>query len=209
MKTFNYKKYFQQIKPNGKIPVFNRFLFAFLSVHTTWASNVRAYEIMKGNIDWSKQEIEAALKRSGVGLHNNRTRFISKFAEEYKKRPEWYLKRRSEKWTEYRDRLESKILGLGMAKTSFAIELIYPNAAWVTCVDVHVARLCKEDPKLTKKSYLRAERKLIEMAKKKGVMPSEYRWNYWDNNQGFKDPRYWSHCLESETAKSTSSGLLP
>lgn len=203
---FNYRKYFNKIKPAGEKAVFNRFLFAFLSVHTSWVNNVRAYEMMKGKIDLTEEEIEGLLKRSGVGLHKNRTRFLSKFSKDYRKRPEWYLKRRTEKWTEYRDRLEKQILGLGMAKSSFAIELIYPNAAWVTCIDVHIARLCKENPNLTKKTYLRAEQKLVEMAKEKGVMPSEFRWNYWDRNQGYKDPRYWSYCLESEV---TLKDLVP
>lgn len=200
---FNYRDYFEQIKPVGIVPVYNRFLFSFLSVHTTWSSNVRAYELLKGNPELSPEEIERLLRESGVGLYNNRTRYISKFQQEYMRDPSWYLKRKREKWTEYRDRVEKQILGLGMAKSSFAIEMIYPNAAWITCVDVHIARLCKENPeKLNKKAYLRAEKRLIQIAKERGVMPSEYRWDYWDKNQGYKDPRYWSHCLETETTSS-------
>lgn len=203
---FDYKKYFNSIKPAGEVAIFNRFLFAFLSVHTSWKSNVRAYEIMKGNVDWSEEQINKLLRASGVGLYNNRTRFISAFTKDYKSRPGWYLKKRNERWTEYRDRLEREILGLGRAKTSFAIELVYPNAAWITCVDVHIARLCGEDPnKLNRTAYLRAEQTLIERAKLKRIMPSQYRWEYWDKNQGYENPRYWSYCLETEGLESFRS----
>ncbi len=148
-----------------------------------------------------KDEIHEKLRASGVGLYNNRTKFISEFGEHYRDNPKWYLRRRSEKWRDYRDRLQQDIKGLGLAKSSFAIEMIYPNAAWISCIDVHMARFCGADPnKLYKKTYLAAEDNIIKLSKEKDILPTQFRWEYWDKNQGFKDCRYWSYCLEKETS---------
>ena len=198
---FNYPQYFKDIKPKDELGIFNRFLFAFLSVHTTWESNIRAYEIMKGNPNWDPAEIENKLKESGVGLYNQRTRYISQFTHNYRKHSEWYLRRRTEKWKEYRNRLSKNILGLGLAKTSFAIEMIYPTSAWISCIDVHIARFCGENPiKLRNQNiYNRAENKIIDLSRKNKVLPTQFRWEYWDKLQGYNNPRYWSYCLESET----------
>ena len=80
-----YKSYWESIKPKNDTEVFQRWLFAFMSVHTSWESNVRGYEAVK---DWTKwvnrdDELERLLVESRVGLHKNRTRFISQFAQKF------------------------------------------------------------------------------------------------------------------------------
>jgi len=52
-------------------------------------------------------------------------------------------KRIPKMWTEYRDRLESRILGLGLAKTSFALEMQHPLEAHCFCADTHLFQLYK------------------------------------------------------------------
>ena len=90
--TQRYKTYWESIKPQNDTEVFRRWLFAFMSVHTSWESNVRGYEAVK---DWTKwvnrdDELERLLVESRVGLHKNRTRFISQFAHKFWSDPDWY-----------------------------------------------------------------------------------------------------------------------
>lgn len=199
--SFDYKEYFDSIKPRTQLAIYNRFLFAFLSVHTTWESNIRAYKLLKGEywIDERFDELRGNLIKSGVGMYNNRADYIMHFTIDYLSRPKWFLKKRDEKWTEYRDRLMKNIRGLGHAKSSFAIEMVYPNACWVTCVDTHIAQVFGvRQETLSKSGYDVLERLYIERAKKENVMPTEYRWSYWDKVQNKEDCRYWSHVLETE-----------
>ena len=46
-----YKDYWQGVAPKNDTEVFQRWLFAFMSVHTTWERNVIGYEAIK---DWTK-----------------------------------------------------------------------------------------------------------------------------------------------------------
>ena len=43
-----YKSYWESIKPKNDTELFQRWLFAFMSVHTSWESNVRGYGGSKG-----------------------------------------------------------------------------------------------------------------------------------------------------------------
>ena len=79
MAQFNYQKYFEQITPKTKMEVYNRFLFAFLSVHTNWQSNVRAYNLMKNQYHTDEKETLMLLVKSKVGMYNHRTKYIIEF----------------------------------------------------------------------------------------------------------------------------------
>jgi len=194
---FDYRNYFKQIKPKNEDEIFQRFLFAFLSVHTSWKNNVSAFQKLKKCRYWKKEEIGEGLKESGAGMHNMRTEYISAFRDSYNRNPKEYLKKQKEGWKPYRDRTAKSVKGLGISKSSFAIELVYPLSAWITCVDIHMARYCGLDQSsLTPNIYYAAEEKIIKEAKNQKLLPSEFRWKYWDNLQGQKNPRYWSYCLE-------------
>ena len=42
-KVVSYKEYWESIRPNNNDEIFRRYLFSFMSVHTTWKSNVAGY----------------------------------------------------------------------------------------------------------------------------------------------------------------------
>ena len=72
-------------------------------------------------------------------MQNNRTNYIGKFSDAFWGNPSDYLARNTDEgWTEWRDRLAKGILGLGKAKTSFAIEMMFPLEAQVVCMDTHL-----------------------------------------------------------------------
>lgn len=191
--------YWDKLQARSAEQVFQRFLFAFCSVHTTWESNVNGYLMIKDFECWLGKPhiLSDLLVISGVGLHNNRTKFISAFADLYWRVPSLFRRKRLETWSNYRDRLEHNIIGLGHAKTSFALELAYPLEAEVLCMDVHVCRMygCKQE-KLKPEDYKLYERDWIARARG-AVLPSfVVKQLWWDTKQGRPDSRYWSYVFE-------------
>lgn len=197
-KKSDYTGYWQYIKPKNDSEVFQRWLFAFMSVHTSWKANVAGYAAIKNWKEWLNDDTEL-LKRiteSRVGMQNNRTKFISEFAKNFLHDPSAYYKKDDETWSEFRNRLEDNTLGLGMAKTSFAIEMCYPNEARVTCLDTHMFQAYGLDQTKDAKKYEALEQHWVEMSNMWNIPPYIARCLYWDTKQGYTDSRYWSYVLE-------------
>ena len=192
-----YKSYWESIKPKNDTEVFQRWLFAFMSVHTSWESNVRGYLAVK---DWTKwvnrdDELERLLVESRVGLHKNRTRFVSQFAQKFWSDPDWY-KYQEGNWQTFRDRLVKNILGLGIAKVSFGLEMIYPNETEVTCMDTHLFQAYGLDQTKDATRYKEIEDYWLGMCSMWNVPSTIARAIYWDRKQDKTDSRYWSYVLE-------------
>ena len=116
--------YWSSIAPKNDSECFQRFLFAYCSVHTTWESNIKAYKLIKNWWEWMNQwdVLEDKFKRSGAGLYRNRVRFIKDFSSKFWSNPDFFTKQaEDESWSGYRNRIEKEIIGLCMAKSSFAI----------------------------------------------------------------------------------------
>jgi len=197
-KVEEYKNYWESVKPKNNTEIFQRWLFAFMSVHTTWERNVIGYEAIKDWTDWFNQNdiLEKKLVKAGVGLHKNRTRYISEFAKKFWTNPENYAKVDSETWIEFRDRLVKEILGLGIAKVSFSLEMLYPNEAEVTCMDTHLFQLFKLKQEKHATRYKEIEQYWLEMCSMWNIPSYIARCVYWDKKQEKEDSRYWSYVLE-------------
>ncbi len=201
-KTIDYKQikkyqdYWKQLTIQNNADYFRRWLFAFCSVHTTWESNVNGYNAIKDFTQWlgDDKALKASLIRGRCGLHNNRTKYISAFALDFWSDPNWYYMREEERepWWLLRDRIAQRTKGLGLAKTSFALEMAFPLEAEVVCLDVHMLRLYGGE----EKEYNRFETDWIGRSAKAEVKPYMTRMVYWDKLQGYNDSRYWSSCLE-------------
>jgi ATP-dependent Clp protease ATP-binding subunit ClpA len=76
-KVVAYKDYWETVRPKNNDDIFRRYLFSFMSVHTTWKSNVNGYNAIKNFSDWmdNKEALREKIKNSGCGLYNNRTKF--------------------------------------------------------------------------------------------------------------------------------------
>lgn len=195
-----YASYWGNLAAKDDKEFFQRFLFAFCSVHTTWESNVRGYAEIKDYEAWlsDKTELRRRLIASRCGLHNNRTEYIYGFAEKFWADPAEYRRGDSEPWWMYRDRLERRIKGLGLAKTSYALEMAFPLECDVVCFDVHMLRLYGDvDAGRDPIRYEKFEDDWVKRAKKLGVAPYIARNVYWDKLQGKQDSRYWSAVLEN------------
>ena len=93
-KVQSYKEYWESIRPQNRVDIFRRYLFAYCSVHTSWQGNCRGYEAIKQYEEWidNKETLLNKLANSGVGLHNNRTKYIWDFATQFWAKPsDFYL----------------------------------------------------------------------------------------------------------------------
>jgi hypothetical protein len=195
----NYKNYWQSVAPVTDSEKFQRWLFAFMSVHTSWESNLRGYQAIKDWTGWFNHpdKLKALLEQSRVGLHNRRTRFVDTFSKQFWSNSLKFNKLSSESWATYHNRLEKMILGLGMAKTSFGLEMIYPNECEVTCMDTHLFQLYGLDQTRDSAHYEAIEQHWISMCKAWSVPSYVARCIWWDKNQNKTDSRYWSYVLEN------------
>jgi len=196
----SYINYWGDLTAQTDADVFRRFLFAFCSVHTSWESNVAGYCALRDFELWlgDREALRSRLVASGVGLYNNRTKFIGDFAEVFWAGPCYFRRRPRESWGAYRDRLEHNILGLGPAKTSFALELAFPLEAEVLCLDVHMLRMYgKRGQSMKVGEYERYEHDWLGRSRAVELPSYIVKQIHWDSQQGRSDSRYWSHVLES------------
>lgn len=202
-KIVAYKDYWMSVKPQNLEDIFRRYLFAYCSVHTTWKGNCSGYKAIKNFEEWvdDKELLRTKLSNSGVGLHNNRTEYIWEFKDKFFQNPKSFYLTAKKYHIKKRDQIVEKIRGLGHAKVSFALEMVHPDFARTTCMDVHMLRLYGMEH-LTYKSkagfakYRQAEQHWNVNCGKIGVSSYIARCIYWDNIQQKDDSRYWSHVLE-------------
>jgi thermostable 8-oxoguanine DNA glycosylase len=197
-KVQQYKEYWQQVAPDNDSEVFQRWLFAFMSVHTSWKSNIAGYQAIKDWWAWlnKSEDLLDKLEKSRVGMQFNRVKFINEFAQKFWQNPSGYKKSSAETWVSYRDRIKENTLGLGSAKTSFAIEMCYPNKAKIVCLDTHMFQAYGLDQTRDARYYKDIEQHWVDMCIMWNVPSYIARCLYWDDKQGYNDSRYWSHVLE-------------
>lgn len=204
-KVEEYKSYWESVRPKSNEDIFRRYLFAYTSVHTTWQGNVKGYNAIKNFHEWmdNKDTLREKLHKSGVGLHNNRTNYIWDFKDKYWANPKDFYLTAKKGHVKKRDSILNKMVGLGLAKISFALEMTHPNEARVLCGDVHMLRLYdSEKLKYNKsvsgsKEYKAIERHWSVNCGKLKVPSYIARSIYWDALQEKEDSRYWSFVLEN------------
>lgn len=198
-----YRRYVNSIIPRTHEELFRRFLFAYASVHTTWTSNLAMYNAVRDYSAWlgDPDKLKTLIIDSRAGLYNNRTKYISEFSIKFWANPAWYWKQDQESWVRYRDRVKENCLGLGPAKSSFVIEMVYPDIAEVVCTDVHFMGVygltSQEVGRMHPATERAAEVHWVNRMAELGIPPVLGRWGYWDVKQKKPNPRYWTHVLET------------
>lgn len=190
--------YWNELTPINDTEKFQRWLFAFMSVHTSWERNIIGYNNIKDWWNWMNQweTLEKKIVDSRVGMQNQRLSYIKEFTIKFWSNPSNYDKGQNESWGSFRNRLVNSIKGLGMAKVSFALEMIYPTNAEIVCLDTHLFQAYGLDQSKHRKQYGNLENHWVENSKKKELPPYIARCIYWDRKQEKSDSRYWSHVLE-------------
>lgn len=194
----SYKQYWADVTPSTDSETFQRWLFAFMSVHTSWKANVDGYNAIKKWWEWlgNEEKLRDKITNSRVGMQNNRTRYISEFSQDFWGNPENYKKAPDESWVAYRDRLAKRTLGLGPAKTSFSLEMCFPNEAYIACLDTHLFQVYGLDQTRDLRKYGELEAHWLDMSRMWNVPPYIARCIYWDQKQKKEDSRYWSYVFE-------------
>jgi len=194
-----YTDYWSSIVPVSDREILQRWLFAFMSIRTTWTNNVRGYNAIKDYEDWIDNQDVLLMKliESKCGMHNKRADILWKFAQDFLNNPEQFKKSESESWTTLRDKLVKRCKGIGIAKVSFTLEMCFPIEAEVVCLDTHMMKLYDMTNKRENYiKYLQSELDWIHRSKQLGTSPCITRAIYWDSIQKQQDSRYWSHVLE-------------
>jgi endonuclease III len=188
------------VAPISKEDFFRRWLFAYASIQTGWERNVVIYDTLK-DLSWvgDKEQLRSLLIGCGAGMHNGRSKNISAFADAFWKNPEAFYGRPGEAWADYRKRLMDTIPGMGLAKTSFVLEMTWPTAARVICIDTHILQLYGCIPgRLSQSRYKEIEQHWVSTCEKQKLAPAIARAIYWDSNQGYEDSSYWNCVFNDE-----------
>ncbi len=120
-----YLRYWAGLMPQRPRDFWLRWIFAYMSIHTTWECNVRGYlTIANLHEAFSRKQLSTAIKKSGTGLYHMRTKGIWDFTQRFQQTPKSFTPELGEKMVPYRDRLAKELYGIGMAKTSFVFEML-------------------------------------------------------------------------------------
>lgn len=193
-------EYWDKLTIDSDAEYFNRWVFAIMSVHTTWESNVNGYNVAMQDFSWTidKKKLEQMIIDGRVGMYHRRNKGLWQLVQKFRSNPKQFYKKKNETWQECRNRLVGSIFGLGNAKTTYALALGFPTEAQLCCLDVHLLRFMGHDmdgqPNL--KIYQAMEDEWLERCTKYGVAPNVAREIYWNKVQGRRNSRYWSYCLE-------------
>lgn len=204
-----YAEYWDRLAPSDDWETFQRWLFAYASVHTTWESNVSLFNAIKG-CEWlgDKEALRQRIIESRAGLHNNRAEFIIDFADKFWSNPGRFAYDPNIPWFDFRRQVDKSIRGLGRAKIAFAYEMIYPSSVQLVCLDTHILQLYGYAPSLISSNHIKdrdfesIEQHWIATCSQRKIPPALARFMYWDNKQGKPNSRYWSYVLEAEAKKS-------
>lgn len=189
-----HKRVWRELRCRNQNDKLLRWLFAFCSVHTTYQNNMMGYEMIRNWYEWINRPdaLKERISLSGMGLTNVRTKFLTHFILQYWERPSFYEKGIGESWTECRDRLVESILGLGKAKVSFALEMIYTEEAKVFCADTHLFQAYGLNQASDEKRYEEIERHWITLSNAWNVPSAIARAIYWNRKKGEPNCMYWA-----------------
>lgn len=193
-----YKTYWKSITPVNDFDNWKRWIFSFLSVHTSWKQNVKGYKAVTGlATDFSRSALTDAIASSGVGLTKMRTEGIWRFNQEFWTCPQHWKRGVDETFEQCRDRLCKRTFGIGATKVSFVLEMLEPEECKVVCLDTHVLQLYNAPRSVpTLKRYKEIEEHWLTRCSAKSVPSPIARHIFWDRKQGYNLNDYWAHVFE-------------
>lgn len=173
--------------PPAPPTVFERYLFALLSRHCALARTVRAFRLLRDHDPSDAAQLAERLRSGRIGYHNTWPSQIAAFTRIFRDDPRRLLPAPGEAFPDARDRIAREVPGLGPAKTSFALGLLYPFEATVCCIDTHIARLLApllgDLPAVVPRRYPEAEAVLREVASAAGLPLVLAHWVLWDHQR--------------------------
>lgn len=167
-------------------------------MRTGWRQNVELFQaIRRLPLNCQYEQLRGALRRVRAGLERMRMVGLRRFHRDFWKDPKvWYVQP-DETFVEARNRLCRCVHGLGLAKTSFVLEMAYPTTCKVVCLDTHLLQLYgfKGTDHLSDALYHRVENHWIRTCEERSLPSPQFRNAYWDLVHGQRSTHYWSYCL--------------
>ena len=178
--------------------IYDRYLFAFLSINTPFEHTCSAFLRMRGRYWLDASEAEASIRQSPlVQYAPTKAKDIVAFTHRFLAHPESWRIRQGETAGQARDRLN--VQGLGMAKLSFALCLLAPTVADVACCDRHIQRWATGQIRntLPVKVYAQIESSIVQIGQRYGVSAFVAQWTIWDWQRGREE----THAIIADDRK--------
>lgn len=186
-----------ELLPKSKHAALNRWRFAYCTVHTPWLRSCEQYDIIKNtNNQYSYTNLVAKLKNTSGGMWSIKAAGIDNLQKLWLSNPQLFTP--TDSWQSWRDVLASKLNKLGMAKTSFAIEMLYPTTAQIICIDRHMFKAFgwhRVDDSAPIRQYRYYEDYWLDLSKSYNVQPVIARNIFWDKIQKQSSSHYWANYL--------------
>lgn len=198
----SYNEYWQKLKPDTDERYMDCWVFSAMSYLNTWQNNVSSYRYLK-NLGYPLNRFGKAgllehVKAAKCGIYERR--FESIWAADCRL---WdgskvLYPQPGEDLISFRGRLRDYIPGLGMAKLSFVIEMLYPTSSEVICLDRHGLRAygLKDGASVSEKFYAELEAHWCGTCKELNIPAPLARHVMWDQMRNKWNTRYWSYILE-------------
>ena len=204
-----YMLYHTALAPKNPIQYLRRLQFAVCSAFQGWQANVKMMEAIKQMPpDFTEKQLEDAFKKAGTGLYT-RAKSLHKLTVDFRQNPLSYMPRPGEDWDSFRNRLANKRVGMGLAKASFALEMLFPEHCRVVCLDRWI--LADYGIKTTDLGwdYREKEGHWVKGADDYELSPTMTRHMRWDDFHGKTNTRYWSYVLEDKGSAKVGRALWP
>ena len=196
------KDWGDKIKPKSDLGKLNRWRFAFCTVHTPWLYSCLQYLDVRNLYESTLEGFIEKLSYSSGGMYKIKGEGIYNLQNLWQNSPELFslseLSSREE-WQTARNRLARKLNKLGLAKTSFAIEMLQPLKAKVICIDRHMFKTFgweNVDKSASHKQYEYFENYWLDLCEEHNVEPAISRNYYWDIIQQQPSSMYWGEYLK-------------
>lgn len=162
--------------------IFTRIAFAILSANAPFADSVEALAYVVENKGIADAKALAQWKMVPA-----KARYVNQLWDFLVLGREEVLKQDGETWSLYRYRIQKMFKGLGTAKASFAVSLLYPTMADVACVDTWMQKVFLGNTsfkQLNRPTYEAVEGRIRRYALKFGCSTFLAQWMIWDHARG-------------------------
>lgn len=192
-----YINQWRDLRPRSDHEELNRFRFAYCTVHTSWLNSCIQYDAIRNLYDnVPLNTLSDILKDTPGGMYNIKAVGIDKLHELWDSNI--FVKQNGVQWQRFRNVITDNLPKLGLAKTSFALEMIYPLTAQVICIDRHMWKAfgwLDPDKSGSPAQYHYYENYWLMLSKAYDVPPVIARNIYWDQIQNQPNSLYWAKYL--------------
>ena len=196
--TNRYIQDWQNLVPRNDREHINRYRFAYCTVHTSWENSVDQYNVIKRtNTDTTYNTLLRMLKNSSGGMYQIKATGIDHLQSLWTNNRQLFSPQ-TDNWQSWRTKLSKNLKKLGLAKTSFAIEMIKPLDAQIICIDRHMFKAFgweNVDHACSYEQYKYYEDYWVDLSNSFKIPPVIARNLFWDKIQNQPDSLYWAKYL--------------